>query len=210
LHFGSRAEKYGVRPVSIPIHLLQRKREAIHMLRKLFLFLAVGLIFIFIFNSCERKPEVTEVPKTEEVTVALTSSDREIKGELLSLGLSDLAIITTVDKSTKEFTTTPSLRGTIKISNNSTNILGIKGMTIQYLDSSGHPISFKDGENKATVSLYMWPDIQPGKDLEKSMEAKVPMAAVKEKSIDKIRSQVVYVPTPLKREVMEVPVKMEK
>jgi hypothetical protein len=179
------------------------------MLRKLFLFSVVGLIFIFIFNSCEKKPEVTEIPKTEEVKVALASSDHEIKGELLSLGLSDLEIIKTVDKSMKELTTPPSLKGTIKISNNSTNILTIKGVTIQYLDSSGNPIPFKDGEKKATVSAY-WTDIQPGQESEKSLEAKVPMAAVKEKSIDKIRSQVVYVLIPLKREIMEVPVKMQK
>jgi hypothetical protein len=201
---------YGMRPIFIPIHLSQRKRRAILMLKKLFLFSVIGLIFIFIFNSCEKKPEVTEILKTEEVTVALASSDHEIKGELLSLGLSDLEIIKTVDKSTKEITTTPSLKATIKISNNSTNILSMKEMTIQYLDSSGNPIPFKDGEKKATVSLYMWPDIQPGKDLEKSIEAKAPMAAVKEESINKIRSHVVYVPTPLKREIMDVPVKMEK
>jgi len=200
---------YGQRTVSIPLHLFRSKREAMLMLRKLFLSV-IGLIFIFIFNSCEKKPEVTEVPKTGEVTVALTSSDEEIKGELFTLGLSDLEIIKMVDKSTKELTTAPSLKGTMKISNNSTNILNIKGVTIQYLDSSGSPIPFKDGEKKATVSLYMWPDIQPGKDIEKSLEAKVPMAAVKEKSIDKIRSHVAYIPTPLKREIIEVPVKMEK
>ncbi len=180
------------------------------MLRKLFLFSVMGLIFISIFNSCEKKPEVTEAPETEEVTVALTSSRQEIKGELFDLGLSDLEIIKTVNKSTNELTTNPSLKVTIKISNNSTNILDIKGVTIQYLDSSGNPIPFKDGEKKATVSLYMWSDIQPGEDLEKSIEAKVPMAAVKEKSIDKIRSHVVYVPTPLKKESMDLPVKMEK
>jgi hypothetical protein len=99
---------------------------------------------------------------------------------------------------------------TTKISNNSTNILDIKGVTIQYLDSSGNPIAFKDGKKEATVSLYMWSDIQPGKDLEESLEARVPVVAVKEKSIKKIRIHVVYIPTPLKKESMDVPVKMEK
>ncbi|MFQ6079166.1 MAG: hypothetical protein ACE5NJ_08540 [Thermodesulfobacteriota bacterium] len=180
------------------------------MLKKLSLFLVMGFIFIFIFTSCEKKPEVTEAPETEEVTVALTSSRQEIKGELFDLGFSDLKIIKTVDTSTKKLTTTPSLKVTTKISNNSTNILDIKGVTIQYLDSSGNPIPFKDGKEKATVSHYMWSDIQPGKDSEKPLEAKVPMVAVKEKSINKIRIHVVYVPAPLKKESMDLPVKMEK
>ncbi len=82
-------------------------------------------------------------------------------------------------------------------------------MTIQYLDSSGNPIPFKNGEKKANVSAY-WSNIQPGEDSEKSLDVKVPMAAVKENSIAKIRSHVVYIPTPLKSESLDVPVKMEE
>ncbi len=77
------------------------------MLKKNFLFLVIGLIFVFIFNSCEKKPEVTEALETEEVTVALTPSNQEIKGELFTLKLSDLKIIKTVNKSTKELDSTP-------------------------------------------------------------------------------------------------------
>ena len=179
------------------------------MLNKFFLFPAMGLLFIFSFNSCEKKPEVTEAPETQKVTVALTPSDQEIKGELFTLKLSDLKIVKTVNTSTKELETIPSLTGSIKISNISTSILDIREVTIQYLDSSGNPIPFKNGEEKAKVSVY-WSDIQPGKDSETSLDVKVPMAAVKEKSINKIRSHIVYIPPPLKSESMDVPVRMEK
>jgi len=179
------------------------------MLNKFFLFSAVGLIFIFTFKGCEKKPEVAEAPETQKVAVALTPSDQEIKGELFTLKLSDLKIVKTVNTSTKELATTPSLRGNIKISNDSTDILEIKKMTIQYLDSSGNPIPFKNGEKKARVSGY-WSDIQPGRDSEASLDVKVPMAAVKEKSINKIRSHIVYIPTPLKEETMEIAVEMEQ
>ena len=112
------------------------------MLKRIFLFSAMGLIFIFIFNSCEKKAEVAEAPETEEITVALTPSNQDIKGELFTLKLSDLKIIKTINKSTKELTTTPYLKGSLKISNNSTSILDIKEMTIQYLDISGNPRGF--------------------------------------------------------------------
>ncbi len=177
------------------------------MLKRFFLFSAMGLIFILIFNSCE-KTEVAEAPETEEITVALTPSNQEIKGELFTLNLSDLKIIKTINKSTKELTTTPSLKGSIKILNNSTNILDIKEITIQYIDISGNPIPFKDGEKKAKVSFYE-SKIQPEKAFEITLDVKVPVAAEKEKSINKIRTHVVYVPTPLKKESMDVPVKME-
>ncbi|MCG2776264.1 MAG: hypothetical protein L6406_11340 [Desulfobacterales bacterium] len=181
------------------------------MLKKNFLIPAAGLLFIFIVNGCEKKPEeAAEVLETENVTVALTPSIQEMKGEMFTLKLSDLKIRKTVQKATKEITAA-SLEGSIKITNNSTNILDIKEMTIQYLDASGNPIPFKDGEKKATISAVYWSDIQPGKDSsEASLDVKVPMDAVKKKSINKIRSHVVYIPTPLKSESMDVPITIEK
>lgn len=179
------------------------------MLKKFFLFSAMGLLFIFSFNGCEKKPEVTEAPETEEVTIVLTPSIQEITGEMFTLEFSDLKIIKTINRSTKELTATPSLRGSIKISNNSTNILDIKEITIQYLDSLGNPIPFKNGGKKAEGPGY-WSEIHPGEDSEKSLDVKVPMAAVKEKSINKIRCNVVYTPIPLKRESVDVQVKMEE
>lgn len=179
------------------------------MLKKLFLLSAVGLIFVLILNGCGKNTEVAEGPKTEEITVAITPSTQEIKGEQFTLQLSNLRISKTIDKSTKELTTTPNLKGNIKITNHSKNILDVQGVTIQYLDNSGNPIPFKTGEKKVTVSTY-WTDLQPGKEAENYLDVTVPMAAVKEKSLDKIQLSVVYIPSPLKREALEIRVKMEE
>lgn len=179
------------------------------MSKKIFLMSVVGLIFVLIISGCGKKAEVTQVPKTEEITVALTPSTQEVKGEQFTLQLSDLKLIKSIDKSTKELTTTPSLRGNIKISNKSNNILEVQGVTIQYLNSSGDPIPFKTGEKNVTVSTY-WRDLKPGADAESSLDVTVPIAAVKEKSLSKIQVKVVYIPSPLKREVLDIPIKMEE
>jgi len=209
--FGDAVHLNEQRPRGFTINFLQTpkqiNKEGDTMLKKFFLFSAMALLFIFIFNGCEKKPEVTEAPATEEITVALTPSDQEMRGELFTLKLSDLKIIKTVNRSTKELTATPSLRGSIKISNNSTNILDIKEISIQYLDSLGNPIPFTNGGKKAKGPGY-WREIHPGEDSEKSLDVKVPIAAVKEKSINKIRCNVVYTPTPLKKETMDAPVGM--
>lgn len=106
-------------------------------------------------------------------------------------------------------TTTPALRGNIKISNYSKNVLDVQGVTIQYLDNEGNPIPFKTGEKKVTVSTY-WSDLEPGKDAESFLHVTVPMAAVKEKTLNKIQVRVVYIPSLLKREALDIPVKMEE
>jgi hypothetical protein len=188
---------------------IPNKRRLMFMLKKLFLFSAMGLIFVLTFNGCGKKTEVAEGPKIEEITVAVTPSTQEIKGEQFILQLSNLRILKTIDKSTKELTTTPNLRGNIKITNQSKNVLDVQGVTIQYLDHSGNPIPFKTGEKKVTVSTY-WTDLQPGKEAENYLDVTVPMAAVKEKSLDKIQVNVVYIPSPLKREALGIPVKMEE
>ena len=179
------------------------------MLKKFFLLSALGLLFVVIFTGCEKKAEVAGAPKTDEVTIALSPSAEEVKGEQFSLQLSDLKIIKTIDKSTKELTTTPHLKGNIKIKNFSKNILEIQGVTLQYFDASGTLIPFKTGEKNVTVTMFIR-DLQPGKESETSLDVTVPMTAVKEKSLSKIQANVVYIPTPLKRESLDVAVKMEE
>jgi hypothetical protein len=141
--------------------------------------------------------------------VPLTPSAQDIKGDQFTLQVSDLKIVKTVDKSTKDLTTTPSLKGTLKILNQSKNILDVQGVTVEYLDASGNPIAFKTGEKKATVSAY-WKNLQPGSTSDSSLDVTVPMAAVKDKSLNKIQVTVVYIPTPLKRETLDIPLKMEQ
>lgn len=169
--------------------------------------LAAAMAVSFAFYGCAKEEKASEGPKTETVTVALAPSTQEVKGEQFTLQLSDLQISTEVDKASKEITTTPYLRGNIKIINVSKNILDVQGVTLQYLDPSGNPIPFKTGEKKTTVSTY-WSDLQPGKESEQRLEVTIPLAAVKEKSLAKIQVNVVYIPSPLKRETMEVPVKL--
>jgi hypothetical protein len=179
------------------------------MLKKFFLWSTLGLIFVLVLPGCEKKSKMAETSKIEEVTIALSPSTQEVKSEQFSLQLSDLNITKSIDKSTKELTTTPHLKGSIKIKNLSKNILEIQGVTFQYFDGSGNMIPFKTGEKNVTVSVYMR-DLQPGNESENYLDVTVPMAAVKEKSLSKIQASVVYIPTPLKRELVDVPVKIEE
>ena len=177
------------------------------MSRKIFCLLAAGLLFSGIM-SCSKKADVTPVATTEEVTLGLLPANQDIKGEQFTLQLSNLKILETMDKTSKEITSIPQLKGTMKIINISKNILQIQGITFQYLDASGKPIPFKSGENNVTVSIYSR-ELQPGKDSENSLQVNIPVAALKNKSLSKIEANVVYVPTPLKKESVDMPVKIQ-
>jgi hypothetical protein len=163
--------------------------------------LAVG------FFSCT-KEQKAEAPKQERVEKSLVPPKAEVKGQSFSVELSDLKVAMLVNTTSKEIVETPSLNGSIKIINKSNDILDVQGVTLEYLDEAGKPIPFKSGEKISKVSSF-WQPIKPGKDFEGSLDATIPRAAVKEKVLGKVEINVVYIPSPLKRETLTLSEKVE-
>jgi hypothetical protein len=163
--------------------------------------LAVGLY------GCSKEQKV-EAPKQEQVTKNLVPPKVEVKGQNFLLALSDLKVAMTVDTASKEIVETPSLKGNVKITNISKDILDVQAVTLEYLDEAGKPIAFKSGEKIAKASLSL-KAIKPEENTEGYLDVTIPRAAVKEKALGKIKVNLVYVPSPLKRETLTLPEKVE-
>jgi hypothetical protein len=172
---------------------------------KIVTFLILGLAVGFWGCSKEQK---AEAPKQERVEKNLVPPQAELKGENFAIELNDLKVAMTVDTASKEVVETPNLRGRIKITNKTKDILDIQGITLDYLDQAGKPIAFKSGEKIAKASLYM-KAIKPEESFEGTIEATIPRMAIKEKDLGKIEINIVYVPSPLKREVLTLSEKLE-
>ena len=174
-------------------------------IKKILLFAALSLVVGFYGCSKEQK---VEAPKQEQITKNLVPPKAEMKGQNFNVELNDLKVGMTVDTASKEIVETPSLRGNVKITNVSKDILDIQAVTLEYLDDAGNPIAFKSGEKIAKASLFL-KAIKPGEITEGSLDVTIPRAAVKEKALGKIEVNLVYVPSPLKREVLTLPEKLE-
>ena len=174
-------------------------------IKKILLFSALSLVVGFYGCSKEQK---VEAPKQEQVTKDLIPPKAEMKGQNFDVELNDLKVAMTVDTASKEIVETPSLKGNVKITNMSKDILDIQAVTIEYLDDAGKPIAFKSGEKIAKASLFL-KAIKPGEITEGSLDVTIPRAAVKEKALGKLEVNLVYVPSPLKREVLTLPEKLE-
>ena len=172
---------------------------------KIFIFLALALVIGIFGCAKERK---AEAPKQERIEKGLVPPKAEVKGQNFLVELSDLKVAMTVDTASKEIVETPSLSGNIKITNKSKDILDIQGVTLEYLNEAGKPIAFKSGEKIAKVSSY-WKAIKPEETFEGSIDATIPRAAIKEKALGKIEVSMVYIPSPLKRETLTLPEKVE-
>ena len=174
-------------------------------IKRIFLFVALGLVIGSFGCSKEQK---VEAPKQEQVTKNLVPPKAELKGQNFLVELNDLKVAMTVDTASKEIVETPSLKGNVKITNTSKDILDIQAVTLDYLDDAGKPISFKSGEKIAKASMFL-KAIKPGEITEGSLDVTIPRAAVKEKALGKIEVNLVYVPSPLKREVLTLSGKLE-
>ncbi len=164
--------------------------------------LAVGLF------GCSKEEKKAEGPKLEQVIKNLVPAKAEIKGPAFFVELSDLKVVTMVNVASKEIVETPTLKGSIKITNKSKDILDIQAVTLEYMDEAGKPIPYKPDEKIVKVYPF-WKALQPDGVAEGSLDVTIPTKAIMEKSLRKIEVDLVYVPSPLKREILTLPEKVE-
>jgi hypothetical protein len=172
---------------------------------RIFTISALSLAIGFLGCTTDKK---VEAPKQERIEKNLVPPKADLKGQNFAVELTDLKVAMTVDTASKEITETPNLRGRIKITNKSKDVLDIQGITLEYLNEAGKPIAFTAGEKIATVYPF-WKAIKPEETTEGSLDVTIPRMAVKEKALGKIEINVVYVPSPLKRETLTLSEKIE-
>jgi len=172
---------------------------------KIFILVALSLSIGLFGCAAEKK---AEAPKQEQITKNLVPPKAEFKGPSFLVELNDLKVITTVGIPSKEIIETPNLKGNIKITNKSKDILDIQAVTLEYLDEAGKPIPYKPDEKIVKVYPF-WKALQPEGMAEGTLDVTLPTSAVKDKSLRKIEVSLVYVPSPLKREILTLSEKLE-
>jgi hypothetical protein len=167
---------------------------------KIFVLIGLSLAIGLFGFSCATEKKV-EAPKEEQVTKNLVPPKAEIKGPAFLVELSGLKVTTTTNIASKEMVGTPNLKGNIKITNKSKDILDIQAVTLEYLDEAGKPIPYKPEEKIVKVYSF-WKALQPEGVTEGTLDVTIPTNAIKQKSLAKIEVNLVYVPSPLKRETL--------
>src|SRR4030043_1965149 len=172
---------------------------------KIFTILALSLAVGFLGCTTDKK---VEAPTQEQITKNLVPPKAEVKGPAFLVELNDMKVVTTVNTSSKEIVGTPSLKGSIKITNKSKDILDIQAVTLEFLNEAGKPIAYNPDEKIEKVYPF-WKILQPEGTAEGTLDITVPTNAIKEKSLKKIEVNLVYVPSPLKRETLILSEKLE-
>jgi len=172
--------------------------------KKILVFIALSMVIGF-FGCAKEKGEA---PKQEQITKKLIPGKAEVKGANFLIEISDLEVTTIEDIASKKIVETPNLRGRIKITNISKDNLDIQAIALEYLDVDGKPIDFESGERIMKASLY-FKVIKPEQSLDGYLDVTIPMKAIKEKTLGNIEVNLVYVASPLSRETVTFPEKIE-
>ena len=170
------------------------------------IFILIVLSMAIGFFSCAK--EKAEGPEQQRITKKLIPPKAEVTGTNFLIDLSDLEVITVEDKASKEIVETPNLRGRIKITNKSKDMLDIQAITVEYFDEAGKLIDFESGEKVAKASLY-FKVIKPEESFDGYLDVTIPRKAIKEKTLGKIEVNLVYIASPLSRETVTFPEKIE-
>ena len=83
-----------------------------------------------------------------------------------------------------------------------------KRLSLEYLDETGKPIPYKSEEKIEKVNPF-WKALPPEGITEGSLDVTIPRAAFKEKPLAKVEINLVYAPSPLKRETLTFSEKVE-
>jgi hypothetical protein len=172
--------------------------------KKIFVFMALSMVIGFV--GCAK--EKVEAPKQERITRNLIPPKFEVKGTNFLIEVSDLQVVTTEDTTSKEIVETPSLTGRIKITNVSQAMLDVQAVTVDYFDEAGKPIDFESGDKIAKASLYL-KILKPEETSEGYLDVTIPRKAVKGKALGKMEISLVYVSSPLNRETVTFPERIE-
>ena len=190
---------------NIPTNFTNQERGTSYAFQKDFHIYSFNSVH-WIFGLSEEKK--VGGPKQERITKNLAPQKSELKGQNFFVELSDLKVLTVVDTASKEIVETPTLRANIKITNKSKDILDIQAVTLEYLDEAGKPIPFKP-EEKIDKVYPFWKALQPEGITEGTLDVTIPKMAIKGKALGKIEINLVYVPSPLKRETLILSEKVE-
>jgi hypothetical protein len=167
--------------------------------------IAVGastVVLALVLSGCTGGQKV-EAPQPEHVEKKLVPATARFKADYFSADLTDLKVAMTVDPTSKEIVEAPKLLGDIKIVNTSENIIDIQRVSLGYRDKAGKVIPFESGEKVAKLTSY-WKTIKPNETFEGSIDAMIPRTAVEKKKLGKILIEMVYIPSPVKRESLSI------
>ncbi len=147
-----------------------------------------------------------------EKTFTLTPGSSAVKVDFLTGQLQNLTITERLDPKTGKLVDRPELRGTLKLTNGSTDQSArlIKGKLV-FLDAKGQaiPLAKDRGDTSFDFSSFDTQRLDPGKETSVAIDVPFPRAGLQANDLQDVRVELTYLPTPYREQAVNVPVALK-
>ncbi len=157
----------------------------------------------------QQQAQSSAAPEPVTKTFTLTPGPTPVKVDFLTGQLQGLTVTERMDPKTGKLVDRPELRGTLKLTNGSTDqsVQLLKGKLL-FLDAKGQvlPLTKDRGDTSFSFSSYDTQRLDPGQDTSITIDIPFPQAALQANSLQDVRVDLTYLPTPYKEQAVNVPV----
>lgn len=166
---------------------------------------AVVVLGWFVFGPAQQ-PAATAAP-TEDRTYAVTPPTMTLKAGIVTGTVMDLKVTERIEQGSGRVVTPAKLTARIALKNSSTNqTVRLVTGKIRYLDGQGRPIALEDNRTDPIVKFAGGERLDPGQEINESLDVDFPTAALKDKALKSIRLDLAYVPSPYREDTVDLEV----
>lgn len=151
--------------------------------------------------------------QVEERTFTVKPTTSALRVGFLTGQLTDLKIVERVNQQTSEVVQAPLLRGTLKLSNaTSDQTARLISGSLEFRDADGKPIPLAAGREAPRFSFYAYSGdrLDPGMETSHNLDISFPAAALDGRRLADIRVKITYIPESYRVESVTVPVALTR
>ena len=156
--------------------------------------------------GCNATPAAVAAVISDKV-YTVTPDSLKVKAGIVSGEVTEMKVVERVEQGSGRIATPAKLSGKLVLKNHSADqTVRLIGGKISYVDTLGKPIALEDSRTEPTIkisSTYGSTErLDPGQDVTQTLDAELPAAALKAKTLKEIRLVLTYVPSPYREETM--------
>ncbi len=170
----------------------------------------VPVVLTLALAACsQQQVQSSAAPEPVTKTFTLTPGATPVKVDFLTGQLQNLTVTERVDPKTGKPVDRPELRGTLKLTNGSSD-QSVRLLTgkLLFLDGKGQviPIAKGRGDTSFNFNSYETQRLDPGKETSVSIDIPFPQAGLQANNLQNVRVDLTYLPTEYKEQAVTVPV----
>ena len=167
---------------------------------------AVVVILGWMLFAPAQQPAATAAV-VEDKTYAVTPATMTVKAGIVTGEVTDMKVTERIEQGSERVVSPAKLTARFVLKNGSAN-QSVRLVTgkIRYIDAQGQPITLEDNRADPIVKFTSGERLDPGQEINESLDVDFPAAALKGNTLKAIRVDLAYVPSPYREETVNLAV----